>query len=80
MLTVIFVLMPLQPLIFRDANITTRPLLHKVEYFIDMDKYYLPILIHGYFTVVICVTSIIAIDTIFIIFVQHACGLFIVTG
>ncbi|KAH0946204.1 hypothetical protein HN011_010170 [Eciton burchellii] len=79
-LTVIFVLMPLQPLIFRDANVTTRPLLHKVEYFIDMDKYYLLILIHGYVTVVICITSIVAIDTTFIIFVQHACGLFIVTS
>ncbi|TGZ56289.1 Uncharacterized protein DBV15_11736 [Temnothorax longispinosus] len=45
-----------------------------------MDQFYFPILIHGYFTAIICVTSIVATDAIFIIFVQHACGLFIITG
>ncbi|XP_029673300.1 odorant receptor 9a-like [Formica exsecta] len=78
--TVIFMLTPLPPLIFHVANETTRPLLHRVEYYVDMDKYYFPILIHGYLTVVICVTSIIATDAIFLIFVQHVCGLFIITG
>lgn len=77
---VLFMLMPFQPLILRIANATTRPVLHRVEYHIDMDKYYLPILIHGYFTAVICVTSIVAADSIFLIFVQHVCGLFIITG
>lgn len=80
MATIIFMLMPFQPLILRVANTTTRPMLHRVEYYIDMDKYYFPILIHGYFTIVICVTSIIATDSIFIIFVQHICGLFVVIG
>ncbi|XP_011698980.1 PREDICTED: uncharacterized protein LOC105456547 [Wasmannia auropunctata] len=79
-LTIVFMLMPFQPLILQVANATTRPLLHKVEYYVDMDKYYFPILIHGYLTVVICVTSIVAADALFVIFVQHACGLFIVTG
>lgn len=80
MLTVVFMLMPFQPLIFRVANATTRPMLHRVEYYVDMDKYYFPIFIHGYFTAIICVTSIVANDAIFIIFMQHACGLFIITG
>lgn len=80
MLMIVFMLMPFQPLILRVANATTRPMLHRVEYYIDMDKYYFPILMHGYFTAVICVTSIVATDAIFIIFVQHACGLFIITG
>lgn len=80
MLTVAFLLMPLlQPLIFQIANVT-RPMLHRVEYYVDMDKYYFPILIHGYFTAIICVTSIVATDAIFVIFMRHACGLFIVTG
>lgn len=79
-LMVIFMLTPLPPLIFHGANETTRPLLHIVEYYVDMDKYYFPILIHGYLTVIICVTSIVATDAIFVIFVQHVCGLFIVTG
>lgn len=77
---IVFMLMPFQPLILRVANATTRPLLHRVEYYIDMDKYYFPILLHGYFTVLICVTSVVASDTIFIVFVQHACGLFVITG
>lgn len=79
-LMVIFMLTPLPPLIFHDANETTRPLLHRVEYYVDVDKYYVPILIHGYLTVAICVTSIVATDAIFVILVQHVCGLFIVTG
>ncbi|XP_071574684.1 odorant receptor 13a-like [Temnothorax nylanderi] len=79
-LTVVFMLMPFQPLILRVANATTRPMLHRVEYYVDMDQFYFPILIHGYFTAIICVTSIVATDAIFIIFVQHACGLFIITG
>jgi len=80
MLTIVFMLMPFQPLILQVANATTRPMLHRVEYYVDMDKYYFPILIHGYFAAVICVTSIVATDAIFVIFVQHACGLFIITG
>lgn len=79
-LTVVFMLMPFQPLIFRGANVTSRPVLHKVEYYVDMDKYYFPILLHGYLAIVIFITSIIAVDMIFVIFVQHACGLFILIG
>ncbi|KAL6441725.1 hypothetical protein ACFW04_003670 [Cataglyphis niger] len=79
-LMVIFMLTPLPPLIFHDANETTRPLLHIVEYYVDMNKYYVPILIHGYLTVAICVTSVVATDAIFVILVQHVCGMFIVTG
>ncbi|KAG5332668.1 OR59B protein, partial [Acromyrmex heyeri] len=78
-LTVAFLLMPLQPLILQVTNVT-RPMLHRVEYYIDMDKYYFHILIHGYFTAIICVTSIVATDAIFVIFMRHACGLFIITG
>lgn len=76
---VIFMLTPLPTFILHVAN-ETRPLLHRVEYYVDMDKYYFPILIHGYLTVLICVTSIIATDAILVIFVQHACGMFIITG
>ncbi|CAL1677719.1 unnamed protein product [Lasius platythorax] len=79
-ITIIFMLTPLPPLILHVANETNRPMLHRVEYYVDMNKYYFPILIHGYLTVVICVTSIVATDAIFMIFVQHVCGLFIITG
>lgn len=76
---VIFMLTPLPALILHVAN-ETRPMLHRVEYYVDMDKYYFPILIHGYLTALICVTSIIATDAMLVIFVQHACGMFIITG
>ncbi|KAL6441728.1 hypothetical protein ACFW04_003671 [Cataglyphis niger] len=79
-LTLIFMLTPLPPLILNIANETSRPMLHIVEYYVDMDKYYFPILIHGYLTVIICVTSIVSIDAIFVIFVQHVCGLLILTS
>ncbi|XP_011687794.1 PREDICTED: uncharacterized protein LOC105449985 isoform X5 [Wasmannia auropunctata] len=55
---VFFMLVPLQPLLLgSSSNETTRPLLHQVEYYIDMEKYYFPILIHGYVTAVICATA-----------------------
>ncbi|TGZ48391.1 Uncharacterized protein DBV15_02775 [Temnothorax longispinosus] len=74
-------LVPLQPLLLgSSSNDTTRPLLHQVEYYIDMEKYYFPILIHGYVTAVICVSIAIAADTMYVIVVQHVCGLFMIIG
>ncbi|XP_067214378.1 uncharacterized protein [Linepithema humile] len=77
---IVFVLMPLQPILFPTPNVTNRPLLHNVEYYVDVEKYYIPILLHGYITVIICVTIVIAVDTMFVILVQHACGLFSIVG
>lgn len=74
-------LVPLQSLLLdSSSNDTTRLLLHQVEYYIDMEKYYLPILIHGYITAVICVSIAIAADTMYVIVVQHVCGLFMIIG
>ncbi|XP_011687791.1 PREDICTED: odorant receptor 13a-like isoform X2 [Wasmannia auropunctata] len=78
--TIIYAI-PLQPLLLgSSSNETTRPLLHQVEYYIDMEKYYFPILIHGYVTAVICVSIAIAVDTMYVIVVQHVCGLFMIIG
>ncbi|KYN22098.1 hypothetical protein ALC57_05516 [Trachymyrmex cornetzi] len=78
---VLFMLVPLQSLLLgSSSNDTTRLLLHQVEYYIDMEKYYLPILIHGYVTAVICVSIAIAADTMYVIVVQHVCGLFMIIG
>ncbi|KAG5306778.1 OR13A protein, partial [Acromyrmex insinuator] len=78
----LFMSIPLQSLLLdSSSNDTTRLLLHQVEYyFIDMEKYYLPILIHGYTTAVICVSIAIAADTMYVIVVQHVCGLFMIIG
>nr|XP_012216885.1 PREDICTED: uncharacterized protein LOC105668840 [Linepithema humile] len=77
----LFMLVPLQPLLLgSSSNDTTRPLLHRVEYYIDMDKYYFPILVHGYVTAVVLVSVAIAADTMYVIMVQHVCGLFTIIG
>jgi len=78
---VLFMLVPLQSLLLSSSsNDTTRPLLHQVKYYIDMEKYYFPILIHGYITAIICVSVAIAADTMYVIVVQHVCGLFMIIG
>ncbi|KAL0102611.1 hypothetical protein PUN28_018125 [Cardiocondyla obscurior] len=76
-----FMLVPLQQLLLDSSlNASTRPLLHQVEYYIDMEKYYFPILIHGYLTAIICVSISVAADTMYVIVVQHICGLFMIIG
>ncbi|XP_072764368.1 odorant receptor 13a-like isoform X2 [Anoplolepis gracilipes] len=78
---ILFMLVPLQPLLFQSSsNNTARPLLHRVEYYIDMDKYYFPILIHGYVTAIVCVSIAIAADTMYVIMIQHVCGLLKIIG
>jgi len=78
---VLFMLVPLQSLLLSSSsNDTTRLLLHQVKYYIDMEKYYFPILIHGYITAIICVSVAIAADTMYVIVVQHVCGLFMIIG
>ncbi|KAF3054296.1 Odorant receptor 156 [Nylanderia fulva] len=78
---VLFMLVPLQPLLLHSSsNDTARPLLHQVEYYIDMDKYYFPILIHGYAAAIIFVSIAIAADTMYVIMIQHVCGLFKIIG
>lgn len=78
----LFMLVPLlQPLLLdSSSNNTARPLLHRVEYYIDMNKYYFPILVHGYATAIICVSIAIAADTMYVIMIQHVCGLFKIIG
>ncbi|KAL6428710.1 hypothetical protein ACFW04_007945 [Cataglyphis niger] len=78
----LFMLVPLlQPLLLHSSsNNTARPLLHRVEYYIDMNKYYFPILVHGYATAIICVSIAIAADTMYVIMIQHVCGLFKIIG
>ncbi|KAK2584512.1 hypothetical protein KPH14_006883 [Odynerus spinipes] len=48
----------------------------EVDYFVDTNEYYYPILIHCYLCTAAHVFIIIAVDTMFITFVQHTCGMF----
>ncbi|XP_066595953.1 odorant receptor 9a-like [Prorops nasuta] len=56
------------------------PLLHVVEYYVDVDRFYYPIVLHGYFIIILCITIIVAVDSTFVVFVSHICGIFSVLG
>ncbi|KAM0732226.1 Odorant receptor 9a [Formica fusca] len=60
------------------SNYSTRPVgfPYHVEYFVDLDKYYYPVLIHNYLATAIRLTAIVASDTCVVILVQHCCALF----
>lgn len=46
------------------------------EYFIDQQKYYYPLSCHVTLSVVCGLTTMIATETIYMLYTQHACGLF----
>jgi len=60
------------------SNYSTRPVgfPYHVEYYVDLEKYFYPILIHNYISVFIRLTIVIASDTLVAILVQHCCALF----
>ncbi|XP_011878581.1 PREDICTED: uncharacterized protein LOC105567920 isoform X4 [Vollenhovia emeryi] len=60
------------------SDYATRPVgfPYHVEYYIDLEKYYYPVLIHNYLTTAIRLTTIVAFDTYVAILVQHCCALF----
>lgn len=61
-----------------ESNYSTRPIgfPYHVEYYIDLEKYYYPVLIHNYLATAVRLTTIVASDTCVAILVQHCCGLF----
>ncbi|XP_025265501.1 odorant receptor 13a-like [Camponotus floridanus] len=60
------------------SNYSTRPVgfPYHVEYFVNLDKYYYPVLIHNYLATAIRLTIIVASDSYVAILVQHCCALF----
>ncbi|KAI4488311.1 hypothetical protein M0804_005159 [Polistes exclamans] len=76
-----FMIPPLKSIILSSMNGTIeRPLIHHVEYFVDPQEYYYFIIIHSYLIIFICTFTIVTMDTMFVVFVQHACGLFTALG
>ncbi|XP_047355512.1 odorant receptor 13a-like [Vespa velutina] len=75
-----FMIVPLKG-IFRKVNDTSeRPMLHHVEYFVDTQKYYYLIIFQAYVVYFIVCFSFAMTDTLFVVFVQHNCGLFKTLG
>nr|QNL15004.1 olfactory receptor 60 [Aulacocentrum confusum] len=83
-----FMLGPLVPLAVKmlpdgllPMNMTmSQPLMFHVEYLIDADLYYLPLVIHSYFGTWTYITVVVAIDSMFMVYVQHACAIFDLIG
>lgn len=77
----LFSLMAIIPKIIDEnavSNYSTRPVgfPYHVEYFVDLDKYYYPVLIHNYIATAIRLTIVVASDSYVAILVQHCCALF----
>ncbi|KYM96668.1 hypothetical protein ALC62_12664 [Cyphomyrmex costatus] len=80
--TIFYLLIPLIPRILdvvKPLN-ESRPLVFvfPVEYRVDKEKYYYPILFHCYATSLTTITILFTVDTTYIMCVLHACSLFIV--
>ena len=65
--------------IFVPLNISRpRRNLFAVEYYVDSEKYFYPILFHGLTVLFIATMSQVAVDSMYVVYVQHACGMFAV--
>ncbi|XP_076686256.1 odorant receptor Or1 [Andrena cerasifolii] len=57
-----------------------RPLMFRVDNYLDVDKYYYFLLIHSYFGTVMFITVVVAVDSMIVAFIQHECGLCEILG
>ncbi|XP_057340751.1 odorant receptor 49b-like [Microplitis mediator] len=82
--TAMFLTTPMVPKIldyYMPLN-QTRPQnsLYQTEYFVDPVQYEIPILIHAYIVSPFPTTVIVAFDSLYANFVNHACSMFVVIG
>lgn len=85
MTQVFYLLKPLVlTLLETDATNSTKSLISKlpfrVEYGVNIDRYFYPITIHCYLAVFAHVFSTIAVDSLYYTLIQHACGMFSIIG
>ncbi|KAK0164128.1 hypothetical protein PV328_002789 [Microctonus aethiopoides] len=52
----------------------------QIEFLFDFEKYLYPLIIHGYLGTFAFLTIIIAVDTMFMVYIQHACARFAILG
>nr|KAF7427020.1 hypothetical protein H0235_006714 [Vespula pensylvanica] len=57
-------------------NTRTRKFSYQAEFFLDIDKYFYPILLHTWITMFFGVTILITTESIFLMFAQHCCSMF----
>ncbi|XP_011630280.2 uncharacterized protein LOC105422557 [Pogonomyrmex barbatus] len=75
-----YILKPIIPrLLDNDITNSTKPipkLVYPVEYGVDIDQYFYPISIHCYLALFAHSFGTIAVDILYCILIQHACGMF----
>ncbi|EGI58592.1 hypothetical protein G5I_13307, partial [Acromyrmex echinatior] len=80
----LFMIIPMSPQIMDIVmplnNTRPRKLLIEVEYRVDREKYYYPILFHSYVAIVLIISIIVCVDTTYISYVEHGCSLFAAIG
>ncbi|XP_011878672.1 PREDICTED: uncharacterized protein LOC105567976 [Vollenhovia emeryi] len=80
----LYLIIPVSPQIMdivMPLNVSRpRRLLLEVEYRVDQEKYYYPILFHSYMTVLGTISIMVCVDTTYIAYVQHGCSLFAAVG
>ncbi|XP_012058007.1 PREDICTED: uncharacterized protein LOC105621148 [Atta cephalotes] len=61
---------------------TSRPIMlaYPAYYFVDENQYFYYIFLHMLLTSSVCMTGLIAHDSMFFIYIEHICGLFAVVG
>ncbi|XP_076222798.1 uncharacterized protein LOC116434716 isoform X2 [Nomia melanderi] len=81
--TLIFLSLP-TPNIIKDGrnlrNVSEPRTLYPVDYNVDHVKYYVPITVHAYLVSCLVVYMIVAMESLFIVVIQHSCILFTVAG
>ncbi|CAD6228742.1 GSCOCT00013846001.3-RA-CDS, partial [Cotesia congregata] len=85
-----FMLSPVVPMIIRlfpeelispnNSIALIRPLMFRVDYFLNIDKYYHLIVFHSIFGTLAYITVAAGIDSMFLVYVQHACAMFHIIG
>lgn len=55
-------------------------LAYPAYYFVDENQYFYYIFFHMLITSVVCMTGLIAHDSMFFVYVEHVCGLFAIVG
>ena len=58
----------------------TYPLLFPVDNVVNVEKYHSILLVHSYISTFYFVTICISVDTMFITYMTHGCGIFAVLG
>ncbi|XP_032686512.1 odorant receptor 13a-like [Odontomachus brunneus] len=57
-----------------------RPVMFRLDYLLDAEKYYYPLLVHSYIGTLGFVSIVVAIDSMLVFHVQHECGMCEILG